>query len=372
VKTAWRTVALLAAATLVVTGCGHTQTTQSAAAFLKVLPGLTKFVEHARGLTFKHPTPVVMLSGKDFTKQLHGGRRIDDLYAVQDTEESIAFLRAFGLVTGPVDARALTRTLDANVAGFYDPFEERLFIRIADPTPYNQLVVVHELTHALDDQYFPLAADLTGEPARAWRALVEGSATAVEERFRESRPPEERRRIDDEERAAADGVGVIPDALLAQGSFPYSAGRRFVEALYARAGSASVDAAFRFPPQTTEQVLHPEKYTAKEKPLELDLPSSDGPRTLREGVLGEAGVRLLLFGAVDRQMGDRAAAGWGGDRYILWRDGARTCARVKLLMDTVEDTDEVLGGLRAWASKTPGATVQGSGPIVTTSCGDAG
>jgi hypothetical protein len=48
----------------------------------------------------------------------------------------------------------------------------------------------------------------------------------------------------------------------------------------------------------------------------------------------------------------------------------RTCARVKLVMDTLDDTAEVLVALRAWADRTPGATVEGTGPIVTTSCGD--
>ena len=46
-------------------------------------------------------------------------------------------------------------------------------------------------------------------------------------------------------------------------------GRKFVEALYQRGGWAAVNKAYEDLPASTEQILHPEKYLAGEKPIEV-------------------------------------------------------------------------------------------------------
>src|SRR5437588_512232 len=46
--------------------------------------------------------------------------------------------------------------LSNGVAGFYDPTSKTLVVRGEKPTPYVRQVLVHELTHALQDQYFSI------------------------------------------------------------------------------------------------------------------------------------------------------------------------------------------------------------------------
>jgi hypothetical protein len=98
---------------------------------------------------------------------------------------------------------------------------------------------------------------------------------------------------------------------------PYLDGLVLAAALMRSGGSPLLDRAYRRPPTSSEQVLHPEKYLAGEQGIELRVPPRPGqPAALIEGTLGEMGIRTLL--RVARVAGaERAASGWGGDHYRL-------------------------------------------------------
>ena len=105
-------------------------------------------------------------------------------------------------------------------------------------------------------------------------------------------------------------------------------------------------------PESTEQILHPEKWVQVEGPLpvRLDVSLGDGWRRAARGTWGEWQTRELLGGNADD-----AAAGWGGDRYELWQRGA--CATppcrendvlvMKWRWDTAKDAREFERTLRA-------------------------
>jgi hypothetical protein len=113
-----------------------------------------------------------------------------------------------------------------------------------------------------------------------------------------------------------------PFVLLKGLEFPYTAGPLFVAALRGSdQGFQAVDRAYSAPPTTSEQVLHPEKYRQGEGAAEAKLP--DAAATLGEGwnadepdVLGEFMLMtwLTFLGRGDASI---AAAGWGGDSYVL-------------------------------------------------------
>jgi hypothetical protein len=118
---------------------------------------------------------------------------------------------------------------------------------------------------------------------------------------------------------------------------PYLAGLSFVRHLEREGGWAAIREAWRQPPRSTEQVLHPEKYAGREEPKLVELgPGAvpPGGRLLAEGVLGEVLVRTLLDGD------EAAAAGWGGDRYAVWDVGARTLLVWRSLWDSEPDRRE--------------------------------
>jgi hypothetical protein len=137
-------------------------------------------------------------------------------------------------------------------------------------------------------------------------------------------------------RALAEITDSARDALLTEkvGASPLDLGRRlfaaldglaFIAEIRARAPWSTVDQVWRRPPQSTEQILHPEKYRRHESPDDVGarLPGQlrGGWRVSYRDTLGELGTRLFLARAVLDYRAQRAASGWGGDRALLLRRG---------------------------------------------------
>jgi hypothetical protein len=254
--------------------------------------------------------------------------------------------------------------LEDNVAGFYDerPGRRRLYA-VSDQhsfTPMNQIVLAHELRHALQDQYEELHARLPREVGDfddrrvAFLALLEGDATLVMERFVRLRlgvlggEALGAELAPGGDAAGLDALGlfdlpgappVVRDHLVQ----PYLAGLALARAIWARGGADSMREAWGRPPESTEQVLHPAKYFARERALRV-VPGAEAPpgaRLLSEGVLGELLVRTLL-----EPGGETAAAGWGGDAWRLWEVGGRTVLAWRSEWDGAVDALEFHEALR--------------------------
>src|SRR4029079_1366269 len=85
------------------------------------------------------------------------------------------------------------------------------------------------------------------------------------------------------------------------------------------------------PPDSSEQVLHREKYDACEAPIAVPesalpaLPGFDRPTAC--DVMGELVVRAWLSTALPDDVAARAAAGWGGDRAGIYAAAATATVR---------------------------------------------
>jgi hypothetical protein len=105
--------------------------------------------------------------------------------------------------------------------------------------------------------------------------------------------------------------------------FPYLSGAEFVGQLYASGGWDAVNAAYRDPPSSSEQVLHPAKYISGEAPVPvgaIDLWAAVGADWAHasDTTLGEAWIETWLEGiGVDPKLASMAAAGWGGDHLTV-------------------------------------------------------
>jgi hypothetical protein len=100
--------------------------------------------------------------------------------------------------------------------------------------------------------------------------------------------------------------------------FPYLRGLVFCARLTNDGGWKALSDAYREPPLSTEQVIHPEKYRAKpDRPMRIDLgtlePGCDW-HELGRNVVGEMQLGVLLR----RHGGKAAAAGWDGDRFAVF------------------------------------------------------
>jgi hypothetical protein len=344
----------------------------SLAAFV---PDAERFVEAHRGLRFKTRPRVLLLDDAAFRARTggQGGGGLDPTL--------IAEIDALQLVPRSVDlAAAGRRAQSESVVGVYEPPAKTILVRGAAPTPFVREVLVHELTHALQDQWFGIdRPDLDGpgnyERSLAFSALVEGDAVRIEDEYLASLPAAERRRAGLEQDAATGVRGDVPAALSAILHFPYTAGPLFVRALATVRGQTGVDAAFRTPPATSAEILEPQRFLGGSAPdVRVAVPAADGP-VLDRGAIGEFGLRLLLdhaatAGAISDADADAAAAAWHGDAYVAWRHGALACLRVALAAAPGADHTLLDRVLAAYAARASGVSLADAAATLTlTSCG---
>ena len=297
-----------------------------------------------------------------------------------------AGLQAFGLLPADLDlARYYPELLTSQVAGYYDPEGKYLSIVHRDGSllgaaaeglgqeaeKLEDMVIVHELTHALQDQHFNLEAFTEADPLSdagvARLALVEGDAALTMFDFYVGMPMESVPGADqalaalDSEKLLAAGADLPGGRELAEAPawlretllFSYLQGYSFCVNVRQKGGQALLDYAFRQdPPRSSEQILHPEKWhTRRDDPVAVSWPDLSGRlpgfRKVTEGELGELGIRILLRGNMkDAGQASAAAAGWGGDRFALYeKDGRRVLAWITE-WDTEADAKEALAAAK--------------------------
>jgi hypothetical protein len=344
---------------------------------------LTAAAEKARGLRVREPITSGMVEPAEVKAKM--AESVKEDLPPEKLAAYAASLKAFGLIPQDMDlGRALPDLLASQVVGFYDPQRKYLaIVRQAEGAltetlgperaeewggAFENLVLVHELVHALQDQTFDLQKYTSPEPlsdsGQARLAVVEGDATLTMFNYLlggsvEALPGIEKGMQDmmrnpaglAELSAGVPGGQALMDApayLRETMLFSYLQGALFAMSVKRTGGQELLDRAFtQDPPRSTEQILHPEKWhTRRDDPVAVRLPDLSatlpGYRKVAEGQLGELGVRILLSqGLGERKRAETAAAGWGGDRFALYeRDGRRVLAWVTD-WDSIADAKEM-------------------------------
>ena len=189
-------------------------------------------------------------------------------------------LKKLGLAPMDFQYRALMlRVLTEQVAGYYDPKTRQFHLADWIDLDGQKPIMAHELTHALQDQHFNLRrfehwpkGDSDAELAA--HALIEGDATLAMALYVANNPLVALAFLKSLGAAgmASEELDKAPRALRESLLFPYQDGEKWVNALYKRGGWNEVSQAFTTLPQSTEQILHPEKYFAHEAPVKVTLP----------------------------------------------------------------------------------------------------
>jgi hypothetical protein len=305
-------------------------------------------VERIRRLEFIEPVH------PEFVSPEESAGRVRDLFldeytaAIGDAETRV--LTALGAIPPGTDLRTLrAELLGRQVAGFYDPETGELVVRQAgeELTLSDRVVLAHELDHALTDQVLglPVPDDIrTGreDADLAVTALVEGDATQLMQLYSATVPVEEHLEgldpsaFTEATQAQADLAG-LPPYLVRELTFPYVEGLTFVCDLHAEGGWEAVNQAYRDPPDSTAEVLFPERYRAGESPVPTDVPGRLTGSWARRGEHQLGAAQLLwLFqapgGDPDRALPDaREAAGeWAGGTVELWGNGPATAVGISL------------------------------------------
>lgn len=371
----WRTVIARCALVSIVAGA-------ASGARADDIGDLAKQVSKIRGLPLRHAIP------KDVVDRDELHARLLKMAAEQKTKDSTIAeglaLARWGLIPTTTDYLGLMVDLMTDqIAGYYDPDTKKLTVSAAaggDPQ-WLQMVLAHELDHGLQDQAFDLKAfedlpDGEGDAVLARHALVEGDGIALMLEVLLARDhvaaPWANPRVADElvkamSAPTGDSLDKAPLVVREEMLFPYRDGFAFVAALRRHRPWSAVDAAFRRPPRSTEQILHPEKYARDEKPIAVTagpLPSLPDYAIAHHTVWGEYGFELFLRAhGVSDQIAGEAAAGWGGDRAAVYAKAGdanplHAIGLVRLAWDSEVDAIEAHdAAVRALDQSTPGGTL---------------
>lgn len=314
-------------------------------------------VSRARGLPALHDVPIKILDRDQILARIK--EHVDDDVpkdAIVDDGEALAALELVPAVYDFLEGSY--GLIQGRIAGFYEPADRTMYLVDDLDDDEAEETLAHELDHALQDQTYLLAPMMKYAPGQSDRlgaihALVEGDAMSA---------------MYDVVAGSAFNVSdklfqslaTVSTALSAEGSAapyvlqasliaPYSDGFSFVQALRTRGGWPAVDAAWRALPDTTEQLLHVDKYTAREPAIPVAAPTTSalgaGFRVALDDVMGEQSLRIAIEAWAGRAVAVPAAAGWGGDRYVVARRDAGAQHEIALgwhlVFDTDKDADEM-------------------------------
>ncbi|MFL6255445.1 MAG: hypothetical protein ACJ74T_10505 [Pyrinomonadaceae bacterium] len=328
-----------------------------------------------RGLEWRDEVGMTELSGWEYGTRT---KEIADVLGTDDLKGLSRLAVAGGMLPEGTDLASLAVSFTAATAGAtYSPLDKQVLLVTERGGVRDSGLLTHEFVHALQDQHFDLLKLLLARPMSFDReeaafALVEGDAVSVERRVTQGdlwtrKSIEDLTREEDERYSSyRRGLGAFFPALLTETFiFRYRDGLHFVETLRRARPAISIDEVFRRPPQSSEQVLHPEKYLSGEPPreVELDLESfaDEGWRATATTPLGEIGVRGLLLAGVNTDEARRAAAGWGGDRsFVFEREGRTPLFVWRTVWDTPRDAQEFFHAYNQMLQRraAPGAAAQ--------------
>lgn len=342
-------------------------------------------IEELRGQKFAAPVPV-SLADKELFVAYAAERERAFTTPAQRRAQQLA-LELLGALEPGMDLAAIElELLQKQVGGFYAPERDRFYLMAGTKPVVASTILAHELTHALDDQLFDIDGLLKrqdGSDAQAAaHAVIEGSAIAVMQRWQQREVAAGRLKLADlAEGQSMDGLDTAPEALWKPLLHSYVQGQAFLAQPGAVRGDApghvssdDIARAFREPPRSTEQLLHPEKY--------WDPARRDEPRRVRFAVgalpagwtavaeenFGELGLAIVTTPRAARQhlnlaffaaprFTNAAASGWDGDRVAVFeRDGA-AAAVLHTAWDTPEDARQFADALRELA----GASIEAIG-----------
>ncbi|HQR33258.1 MAG TPA: hypothetical protein PLK30_10995 [Blastocatellia bacterium] len=291
----------------------------------------------------------------------------------EEIEATNKALIAYGLVPRNFKYREfMIQLMTEQVAGFYRPKTKELFLADWNDLEQQKPVMAHELQHALQDQHFNLMRfekwpNGDGDRETAIHALIEGDATALMYNYQlkpmggditklpsiagfadQSLAQAER----DKQKVFLSAPMALRESLM----FSYIYGAAFVQEMLKKRGWAGVSQAFTDLPQSTEQILHFEKYATGEMPIKVQLPDISKQlggswKKLDADVNGEFGYSVILAEFINKKEARQAAAGWGGDQSVLY-ENAKTGQLVLTHLSKWDTEKDAAEFFRAYLQRT--------------------
>jgi hypothetical protein len=305
---------------------------------------LSSKLEMLRGLSFK--SPLVLREG---TRREYAAYVLDNAKRVYGTDLSAAEkgLKALGLL--PPKLRldvAITAQAGFGAKVFCTGGE----VILIDPKAGDEWVL-NKMALGLVDQCFAPPAAATYDAQMAWAALRMGDAEVVKHLIWTSGKitGDTVKKVSQETVAWEKGdsklaSAVAPRLFVRTADFTWRRGAVFALTQYTL---GKLDQAYGRPPASTEQVIHPEKYLADEKPILIETDAAQeflaahGYKPVYRTVLGELGVALVLETHFPQEDLSSVSEGWGGDTFAVFeKEGTAPLVLWLTEWDSEEDAVE--------------------------------
>lgn len=359
---------------------------------------IAREIEQIRGLSFKQPVRVESQSVENFGEYV--SRELDEAVPESTRRHYGLIVRTLGLYRGPPIedfAAMMTTVMTSQIGAYYDPEKQSFYVVMSGlPEMMQGVMYSHELYHALQDQYFGLVRYLgvgrkggaranNADTQLARSAVVEGEATYMMslwmmqkvtgkpptratmtkvvamqsnmsmDQLREMlKKPQVAQAVGTDMKVAVDAAGEIPPFIMDSMMAVYLKGLGFVFAVHEQGWSAVEKLYTEYPPQSMEHILHPEKWLAREAPVTFEWPKFEKIAALRDweliddDVLGEFQWRIIFKELGVAREAESAAAGWGGDRYAVFKrkDSDATLLLLRTCWDSEKEASEFANAYR--------------------------
>jgi hypothetical protein len=348
-------------------------------------------IEAIRGTQFRQPVAVKLSDKASLVAYLERRMALETTPERQRFNEEAAKL--LGLIPPEMDLLAATKEfLEAQVGGFYDPPTKTFYVMESFGGDLARVIMSHEFVHALDDQLYDLDATLERlgddtDRVAAFGAVCEGSGTLTMTQWALAHGTKlDPKALMELQKMTSQGMEDLPPYVWKPSLAAYLCGQSFLEksvpkkskkkkAEEAKDGAAAaapvpsyaqqLERAFRDPPRSTEQILHPEKYWGEQtdEPTAIAFDTSALPAgwSVRgEDTFGELGLALLteprserkgiraddMFAVLAMKYTNDGAEGWDGDRLIVLERGDERILQLVTAWDTPEDAAQFAEVLR--------------------------
>jgi hypothetical protein len=308
-------------------------------------------IQGIRELGFKQHVPLVLKTPDEVEQMVIADLKRDYTDAQLDADGKAGAM--LGLFPPGMDLKAESvKLLKSQIAGFYDPhqkqmvlvegaaqvgFSDRMLEFMVQRDLVNDMLLAHELTHALQDQNFGLQDSLdklknNSDAEIALKSVAEGDATIagfayVAGRMDNSIAETLTSHLQNLPEAFAAQAKDTPEGISYPLIFQYSDGVRFVSEAYKRGGWKAVDALYSKPPQSTQQIIDSSLYFDHPMaPVQVQIAGYQN--ILKEwanadaDTFGELSIQLILQLGYRKDAPEVALAKqWAGDRMAILSRG---------------------------------------------------
>ena len=321
---------------------------QPAASVFGTTPEIMAELSRITGFKILHPIKQETMTREKL--KVYFEARIKEVVDPEQIRIEELVLKKFGFAPPDFDLKKTTIDLmTEQAAAFYDYRGKKMVLLEGSNDAAQQAALTHELAHALADQHFRLEKYLkrgaTDDAALARTAVMEGQATWLMSELLARKvgrslkdAPELLEMMSNQSGASGAGFPVfdsVPLYMRESLVFPYTKGLVFQNAVIVQLGPRGFAEVFHRPPLSTREVMHPEIYFRREKPVEPKVPVlTGGWKAIAGGAVGEFDLSVLMRQYAFTEFD--SAAHWRGGAYRLFeqKKTKRTALTLAIQFDT--------------------------------------